>query len=69
MKTEVIVVAAGLGRRLKSKIPKALILLNGKALISYSLKVLLLSYHSLNSIWGKNEMGKHSYCLSNYKAF
>ena len=39
MKTEVIVVAAGLGRRLKSKIPKALILLNGKALISYSLKV------------------------------
>jgi 2-C-methyl-D-erythritol 4-phosphate cytidylyltransferase len=39
MKTEVIVVAAGLGRRLKSKLPKALVLLKGKPLIAYSLKV------------------------------
>ena len=39
MKTEVIVVAAGLGRRLKSKVPKALALLKGKPLISYSLKI------------------------------
>ena len=39
MKVEVIVVAAGLGRRLKSKVPKALVLLKGKPLIAYSLKV------------------------------
>ena len=39
MKVEVIIVAAGLGRRLKSKIPKALVLLKGKPLLAYSLKV------------------------------
>jgi 2-C-methyl-D-erythritol 4-phosphate cytidylyltransferase len=39
MKTEVIVVAAGAGSRLKAKIPKALVLLKGKPLIAYSLKV------------------------------
>lgn len=39
MRVEVIVVAAGLGKRLKSKMPKALVLLKGKALIAYSLKV------------------------------
>ena len=39
MKLEVIVVAAGLGKRLKAKIPKALVLLKGRPLISYSLKV------------------------------
>lgn len=39
MKTEVIVVAAGLGRRLNSKVPKALVLLKGKPLIAYCLKV------------------------------
>jgi len=36
---EVIIVAAGLGTRLKTKVPKALVLLNGEPLISYSLKV------------------------------
>lgn len=39
MKTEVIVVAAGLGKRLKAGVPKALVLLKGKPLISYCLKV------------------------------
>jgi 2-C-methyl-D-erythritol 4-phosphate cytidylyltransferase len=39
MKTEVIVVAAGLGLRLKAKVPKALVLLKAKPLITYSLKV------------------------------
>ena len=39
MKIEVIVVAAGLGRRLGAKVPKALVLLKGKPLIAYSLKV------------------------------
>ena len=39
MKTEVIIVAAGLGRRLNSKVPKALVLLKGKPLAAYSLKV------------------------------
>ena len=37
--TEVIIVAAGLGQRLKARIPKALVLLKGKALILYCLKV------------------------------
>ena len=39
MKTEVIVVAAGAGKRLNSKVPKALVLLKGKPLIAYSLKI------------------------------
>ena len=39
MKTEVIVVAAGSGRRLNSKVPKALVLLKGKPLIAYCLKI------------------------------
>ena len=39
MKTEVIVVAAGLGRRLNLKVPKALVMLKGKPLIAYCLKV------------------------------
>jgi len=38
VKTEVIVVAAGLGRRLKSRVPKALVLLKSKPLLIYSLK-------------------------------
>lgn len=38
-KTQVIIVAGGLGKRLKTKIPKALALLKGKPLVSYSLKV------------------------------
>ena len=39
MKTEVIIVAAGAGKRLNATVPKALILLKRKPLISYSLKV------------------------------
>jgi 2-C-methyl-D-erythritol 4-phosphate cytidylyltransferase len=39
LKTEAIIVAAGLGRRLNSKVPKALVLLKGKPLVAYSLKV------------------------------
>ncbi len=39
MKTEVILVAAGLGKRLKAEVPKALVLLKGKPLVGYSLKV------------------------------
>jgi 2-C-methyl-D-erythritol 4-phosphate cytidylyltransferase len=39
MKTEVIVVAAGLGRRLHSKVPKAFVLLKGIPLLVYCLKV------------------------------
>jgi 2-C-methyl-D-erythritol 4-phosphate cytidylyltransferase len=39
VKTEVIIVAAGAGKRLNSKVPKALALLKGKALVAYSLKV------------------------------
>lgn len=39
MKTEVIVVAGGAGKRLNSKVPKALALLKGKPLINYCLKV------------------------------
>ena len=39
MKVEVIIVAAGLGKRLNSKIPKALVSLEGQPLIAYSLKV------------------------------
>jgi len=37
MKTEVIVVAAGKGKRLNAQVPKALVLLKGKPLISYCL--------------------------------
>ena len=39
MKTEVIIVAAGQGTRLNAKLPKALVLLKGRPLVSYSLKV------------------------------
>jgi 2-C-methyl-D-erythritol 4-phosphate cytidylyltransferase len=39
MKTEVIIVAAGLGKRLNAKVPKALVLLKAKPLISYCLNV------------------------------
>ncbi len=39
MKVEVLVPAAGLGKRLKTPIPKPLILLNGKPLIVYALEV------------------------------
>ena len=39
MKAEVIIVAAGMGRRLNAKVPKALVLLKGKPLITYCLKV------------------------------
>ncbi len=39
MKVEVIVVAAGLGRRLNSKVPKAFVLLKGRPLLLYCLKV------------------------------
>ena len=39
MKTEVIVVAAGRGKRLNSKVPKAFVLLKGRPLLVYSLKV------------------------------
>jgi len=39
VKNEVIIVAAGLGQRLKSRVPKALVLLKGRPLIAYSLKV------------------------------
>ncbi len=38
MKTQVIIVAAGTGIRLKSKIPKALVLLKRKPLVSWSLE-------------------------------
>ena len=37
-KTEVVIVAAGKGKRIKSKVPKPFILLNKKPLIFYSLK-------------------------------
>ena len=40
VKTEVIVVAGGAGKRLNASVPKALVLLKGKPLISYCLKVL-----------------------------
>jgi 2-C-methyl-D-erythritol 4-phosphate cytidylyltransferase len=39
MKTEVIVVAAGAGKRLNVKVPKALVLLKGKPLIAYCLNI------------------------------
>ncbi|MBL8013886.1 MAG: 2-C-methyl-D-erythritol 4-phosphate cytidylyltransferase [Candidatus Omnitrophica bacterium] len=39
MKVQVIVVAAGVGTRLKASKPKALVLLNGKPLVWYSLSV------------------------------
>ena len=39
MKTEVIVPAAGLGKRLKSRLPKALVLVRGKPLLVYALEV------------------------------
>jgi len=39
MKTEVIIVAAGAGKRLNAKAPKALVLLKGRPLIAYSLGV------------------------------
>ena len=39
MKTEVIVVAAGAGKRLNSKVPKAFVPLKGQPLLAYSLKV------------------------------
>jgi len=39
VKTEVIVVAAGAGSRLNAKIPKALVMLKSKPLITYCLKV------------------------------
>ncbi len=39
MKTEVVIVAAGVGSRLKAKVPKALALLKGKPLLSYCLNV------------------------------
>lgn len=39
MRSEVIVVAGGAGKRLNAKVPKALVLLKGRPLISYCLKV------------------------------
>ncbi len=39
MHTEVIIVAAGAGKRLKAKTPKALVLLKGRPLITHCLKV------------------------------
>ncbi len=39
MKTQVIIVAAGTGSRLKSKIPKALVTLKGRPLVAWSLKI------------------------------
>lgn len=39
MRTEVIVVAGGAGKRLNSKVPKALVLLKGQPLIAYCLKI------------------------------
>ena len=39
MKTEVIVVAAGVGKRLNAKVPKAFVLLKGRPLLVYCLKV------------------------------
>jgi 2-C-methyl-D-erythritol 4-phosphate cytidylyltransferase len=39
MKTEVIVVAAGLGKRLNARVPKALVPLKGRPLLVYCLKV------------------------------
>ena len=39
MRTEVIVVAAGAGKRLKTKVPKALVALKGRPLLAYCLKV------------------------------
>ena len=39
MKTEVIVVAAGVGKRLNAKVPKAFVLLKGRPLLTYCLKV------------------------------
>ena len=39
MKVEVIIVAAGLGQRLRAKMPKALIELKGRPLINHSLRV------------------------------
>ena len=39
MKTEVIVVAAGAGKRLNAKVPKAFVLLKGRPLLVYCLKV------------------------------
>lgn len=39
MKVEVIIVAGGLGKRLKTRTPKALMPLKGKPLVNYSLKV------------------------------
>jgi len=49
VKTQVIVVAAGLGRRLNSKVPKALVLLKGKPLISYCLKV-FEGHHAIDGV-------------------
>jgi len=49
VKTEVIVVAAGLGRRLNSKVPKALVLLKAKPLISYCLKV-FEGHHAIDGV-------------------
>jgi 2-C-methyl-D-erythritol 4-phosphate cytidylyltransferase len=39
MRTEVIVVAAGAGKRLKTKVPKALVALKGRPLLAYSLRI------------------------------
>jgi 2-C-methyl-D-erythritol 4-phosphate cytidylyltransferase len=49
LRTEVIVVAGGLGRRLNAKVPKALVLLKDKPLIAYSLKV-FESHHGIDGV-------------------
>jgi 2-C-methyl-D-erythritol 4-phosphate cytidylyltransferase len=49
MKTEVIVVAGGMGKRLNSKVPKALVLLKGKPLIAYCLKI-FEDHHGIDGV-------------------
>ena len=62
MKTQVIIVAAGTGSRLKSKIPKALVILKRKPMVSWSLDV----FEKSSLIDGIVLVGNKNY-LSNFR--
>jgi len=68
VKTEVIVVAAGAGKRLKTDIPKALVPLKGEALLVYCLKV-FESYPAIDGMIVVAAPGFQSHFLRLTRAF
>ncbi len=69
MKVQAIIPAAGSGKRLKSKIPKPLVLLRGKPLLMYSLQVLerCSLIESVVVVGNKNHLGRIRNFISKYR--